>query len=141
MLYYCYACADISQGIPGQIVNVDRRVRVCPAALSDLRMLLPRRASRVIALRHAKKLERWQRGSGYALDLEVVGIPGSVIRELCIADCFGFHCGMRLAFFENTLAEPDGRLWVIGLRREDEMLSQQIMDMLNHRMEIIEELN
>ena len=131
----------ISQGIPSQIVDVDRRVRVCPAALRDVRMLVPHRASRAIVIRHAMKLQKWRKGNNFALDLEVADIPQSVIRELCVGDCFGFCCGIRLAFFEDTLTEPDGRLWVIGSRRADEPLSEQMMDTLNHRKEIIEQYN
>lgn len=102
-------------------------------------MLLPRRESRVVVLRHALKLQGWSRGGDHALDLEVSRIPGSVIRELLIEDCFGFRCGMRLAFFEDTLSEPNGWLWVIGSRRDDEPLTELMMEMLTHRMEIIEE--
>ena len=116
-----------------------RRIQICPAALRDLRMLLPRPVSRAIVIRHAIKLQNWRTGEGRALDLEVTEIPQSLIRELCIADCFGFSCGIQLAFFEDTISGPDGRLWVIGSRRVDEPLSRQMMDTFNHRMEIIEE--
>lgn len=119
-------------------MDVDRRVRVCPAALTDLRMLLPRRTSRAIVLRHARKLQRWTRGSDYTLDLTVDEIPQTAIRELCVEDCFGFSTGIRIAFFEDTLTEPNGQLWVIGSRRDDELLSKQLMDTLNHRMVMIE---
>ena len=119
-------------------MDADRRVRVCPAALRDLQMLLPRRASRAIVLRHVRKLQRWTRCSDYALDLAVAEVPQSAIRELCVEDCFGFSTGIRLAFFEDALTEPNGQLWVIGSRRADELLSKQMMDTLNHRKEMIE---
>ncbi len=102
-------------------------------------MLLPRPVSQAILMRHAMKLQNWRTGDDRALDLEVVEIPQSAIRELCIGDFFGFCCGIRIAFFEDTLSGPDGCLWVIGSRRDDEPLSEQMMDTLNHRREIIEE--
>jgi hypothetical protein len=122
-----------------QIVDGKGRIRICPAALRDLRMLLPRPASRTIVMRHAMKLQNWRKGDDRALDLEVTEVPQSVIRELCVGDRFGFSCGIRLAFFEDTLSGRDGRLWVIGLRRDDEPLSERMMDTFNHRREIIEE--
>jgi hypothetical protein len=132
-------CRSLSQGIVRQNVDADRRIQVCPAALSDLRMLLPRHGSRAIVIRHARKLQTWRRGSRLALDLEVADIQGSVIHELCVGDCFGFPCGLRLAFFEDTLTPPDGQIWLIGSRRDDEPLSERMIETLNHRMEIIEE--
>lgn len=87
------------------------------------------------------KLKEWIRGSEYALDLEVAAIPQTAIRELCIADGFGFDCGMRLAFFEDTMSEPDGQIWVVGSRRDDEPLSEHMLEMLNYRVELIEDQN
>ena len=103
-------------------------------------MLLPRRESQAIVLRHARKLKGWTRGSHYAFDLEVADIPGSVLHELCLADCFGFRCGLRLAFFDDALASPNGQVWWIGSRREDEPLSAQMIEALNHRKTIIEKI-
>jgi hypothetical protein len=100
-------------------------------------MLLPRQGSRVVVIRHARKLRKWITGSPLALDLQVAEIPESVIRELCVGDSFGFGCGLRLAFFDHTLIPPDGQIWVIGSRREDEPLSEQMMETFNHRMTII----
>lgn len=101
-------------------------------------MLLPRRESQAIVLRHVRKLKSWIRGSDSAMDLEVADIPGSVLHELCLADCFGFRCGLRLAFFDDALASPDGQLWWIGSRREDEPLSAQMIETLEQRKTIIE---
>jgi hypothetical protein len=46
---------------------------------------------------------------------------------------------LRLAFFEDSLVPPNGQLWIIGSRRDDEPLSQQMMESLIRRKEIIEE--
>jgi len=102
-------------------------------------MLLPRAKSQAILLRHAGKLRNWRAGDDRALDLEVARLPQSTLYELCIGEFFGFHCGMRLVFFEDALSGPDGCLWVIGSRREDEPLSERMLDTFNHRREIIEE--
>lgn len=90
-------------------------------------------------MRHARKLQNWRAGDNRALDLEVAKIPQSAVYELCIGDHFGFRCGIRLAFVEDTLSGPDGCLWVIGSRRDDEPLSELMIDTLNQRREIIEE--
>lgn len=95
--------------------------------------------SQAILMRHARKLQNWRAGDDRALDLEVAKIPQSAIHELCIGDLLGFHCGIRLAFFEHTLSGPEGCLWVIGSRRDDEPLSELMIDTFNHRTEIIEE--
>jgi hypothetical protein len=125
--------------IPNRILNVNRQVQLCPAALRDLRMLLPRRDSRAVVVRHAMKLRSWRRGAICALDLDVAPIPQSEILELCVTDCFGFNCGLRLAFFEDILASPDGLVWIIGVRRFDEPLSEQMTETLSRRKRIIEE--
>ncbi|MFN0056638.1 MAG: hypothetical protein ACKV0T_31205 [Planctomycetales bacterium] len=104
-------------------------------------MFLPRRESRLIVLRHAGKLEHWRYGNSRALDVDVVPVADSGIHELCISDGFGLGCGVRLAFFEDTSAEPDGRVWGLGFRRDDEKLTAKLMDTLNQRLENIEELN
>lgn len=102
-------------------------------------MLLPRRDSHEVVLRHAMKLRSWRRGGICALDLDVATIPQSEILELCVTDCFGFNCGLRLAFFEDILAPPDGQVWIIGIRRYDEPLSEQMTETLSRRKQIIEE--
>ena len=101
-------------------------------------MLLPRRESQAIVLRHVRKLRRWIKGSHSALDLEVADIPGSVLHELCLTDSFGFRCGLRLAFFDDALASPDGQVWWIGSRREDEPLTAQMIETLDQRKTMVE---
>ena len=64
----------------------------------------------------------------------VMTIPNVGIHELCISDRFGFHCGLRIAFFEDR----NGALWIIGSRREDEPLTPRMLDILSGRKTIVE---
>ena len=97
-------------------------------------MLIPRVASREIVMRHARKLEAWESDSEYAMDVEVILELISGIHEMCLTDCFGFPCGLRLAFFEDTSIPRE--IWIIGFRRENEALSQQTIEIFTQRKEI-----
>jgi hypothetical protein len=85
-------------------------------------------------MRHALKLRSWRSENQFALDVTVAAIPNVGIHELCVSDRFGFHCGLRVAFFEDR----NGLLWIIGSRREDEPLTGQMLDALSGRKMIVE---
>ncbi len=116
----------------------DRTVTVCRAAARDLEGLLPRTESRLAVIRHAQKLKVWTRGSGQVLDLSVVPVAETGIFELCVTDCFGYACGLKLAFFEDVLFVPDGRIWIIGTRRDTEHLSDDFVKMLQVRKKLVD---
>ena len=117
---------------------MESRVRITSAAHGDLRALLPRAESRAVVLRHLRKLESWESGAGLALDVEVAGVDSSEIKELCVADCFGFNHGIRVAFFEDVLSSPAGVIWIIGFRRDQEVLTDQKMRIYLARKSLIE---
>lgn len=110
-----------------------REIRVCPAAREDIRLLLPRPESGIALLRQAQKLRMWQPGTSLVLDATVTPVSGTGIHELCVTDRFGFHCGLRLAFFEDH----KGRLWIIGGRRDDEPLTMRMVGGLLAREQIV----
>jgi hypothetical protein len=89
-------------------------------------------------LRHLRKLESWRSGTALALDVEVAGLDDSEIKELCVADSFGFNHGIRVAFFEDVLFSPAGAIWIIGFRRDQEVLADQKMKIYLARKSLIE---
>lgn len=98
-------------------------------------MLLPRADSRVELWRHARKLRVWREGSPMAMDMEVIAIPDIPILELCVSNCVGSRCGLRIAFFEDS----HGVIWILGCRREGEFLTEQALDTLLGRMTIVKQ--
>lgn len=137
MLYYCYHVADNSQGILSRIVISNRVVRMTPASKGDLQMLIPRRESRAEAERHVLKLQWWSHGHSHAIDLPVHSMPGTEFFEVCVTDSFGFGGGLRFILWEDVLYPPDGQIWIIGVRRDDELLSDRLIQILHQRKEMI----
>jgi len=118
-------------------VKAKRIVEICPAALDDLRTLLPRRESRMVLLRHAAKLEHWINGDSFALDARIVALPDQSIFELLVDDTFGFSEGMRIAFVEHGLASLCDKVWLIGMRRENECLTHAMIEVLRIRRAMV----
>ena len=82
-------------------------------------------------LRQAAKLECWHSGDGFALDVRVSEVVESSIYELEMDDAYGFPSGLRIAFCEEC--SPDGDVWLLGVRRDSERLTPQMIEMLQHR--------
>lgn len=110
-----------------------------PASKVDLQMLIPRRESRAEAERHVLKLQWWTRGSSPAIDLPVLAILGTDFFEACLTDEFALGVGLRFAFWEDVLCEPEGHVWIISVRRDNELLSAAMMQILHQRKELIPE--
>ena len=117
---------------------MEGRIRITSAAQEDPRALLPRADSRAVMLRHLRKLESWRSGTALALDVDVAGFDRSEIKELCVADCFGFNHGIRVAFFEDVLFSATGAIWIVGFRREGDTLTEQKMRIYSARKTLIE---
>lgn len=117
-------------------MTAKRMVEVCPAAIKDLQTLLPRRMSRVALLRLVTKLEYWKSGDAFALDARVVPFHEDSLYELLIDEAFGFTAGLRIAFCEDRTLSCDGKIWLLGMRREDEPATDAMVKVLRFRREM-----
>jgi len=118
-------------------VKPKRIVEICPAAMEDLRALLPRRYSRMSLMRLAEKLGHWTLHETHALDARVVELSDQLIFEMLVDDTFGFTCGMRLAFCEGVALPVGGGIWLIGMRKENETVTEAMIEVLRARREMV----
>ena len=118
-------------------MTAKRIVEICPAAMADLRSLLPRRMSRLALMRLVLKLEYWKTGDAYALDARILACHKHSVHELVIEETFGFSHGMRIAFCEGDDFLPGSKIYLIGMRREDEPLTCGMIEVLRLRREML----
>jgi len=105
--------------------------------MDDLRSLLPRRDSRMVLMRLVAKLEHWTMGDAFALDARVVAFHEHSIFKLHIDETFGFSLGTRVAFCEEDELSHDGKIWLIGMRREDEPLTYAMTEVQRLSREMV----
>lgn len=118
-------------------MTAKRIVEICPAAMADLRSLLPRRMSRLALMRLVLKLEYWKTGEDCALDAPILACYKNSVHELLIEETFGFSHGMRIAFCEGDELSPESKIYLIGMRREDEPLTHAMIEVLRLRREML----
>lgn len=105
--------------------------------MEDLRALLPRRDSRLVLMRLAGKLEHWTAHETHALDTRFVELSNQSIFEMLVDDTFGFTCGIRIAFCAGSVLPVGGRIWLIGMRRENEAVTDAMIEVLRVRRETV----
>lgn len=88
-------------------------------------------------MRLVGKLEHWTVDEAHALDARVVELSDQSIFEMLVDDTFGFNCGMRLAFCEGVALANGGSIWLIGMRRENEAVTEAMIKVLRTRREMV----
>ena len=91
----------------------------------------------MVLMRLVGKLEHWTVDETHALDPRVVELSDQTIFEMLVDDTFGFNFGVRLAFCEGVALPNGGRIWLIGMRRENEVLTEAMIKILRARREMI----
>lgn len=91
----------------------------------------------MVLIRYASKLEYWKLGDALVLDARVDAIHEQSIFELRVDDTFGFTGGLRIAFCEAGVLASDEKVFLIGIRREDEPLTHALIETLRFRRELV----
>ena len=118
-------------------MTAKRIVEFCPAAIADLRSLLSRRMSQLALMRLVLKLEYWKTGEDCALDAPILACHKNSVHELIIEETFGFSHGLRIAFCEGDELSNGSKIFLLGMRREDEPMTCGMIEVLRLRREML----